>query len=105
MTDVKKTTPPKNRIISVGQTQSQIDGKLTRMLEDCRSLFQGIGKATIPPIRHIYTKEGRSPVAQKQRPVAHQYLEPLKKHLEEILAEDVIEGPFDQNMLQVGCPT
>ena len=93
MTEVKKTTVPKNGIVSGGQTQAQIDGKMTRLLEDFNPLFDGIGKAGIPPI-HIYTKEGRAPVAQKQRTVAHQYLEPLKKHLEELLKEDVIEGPL-----------
>ena len=71
---------------------------MNRMVEDFRPLFEGIGKATIPPI-HIYTKEGRRPVAQKQRTVAHQYMEPLKKHLAELLAEDVI----DRSMPQDGC--
>ena len=54
-------------------------------------LFQGIGKAKIDPI-HIYTKNGREPVAQKQRLVARHYLEPLKQHLQELLEGDVIEG-------------
>ena len=56
-------------------------------------LFQEIGKAKIDPI-HIYTKKGREPVAQKQRPVARHYLEPLKQHLQELLESDVIEGPL-----------
>jgi hypothetical protein len=61
--------------------------------EEYKGLFEGIGKADIEPI-HISTKKGREPVAQKQRPVAKHYLEPLKKHLQELLDGDVIEGPL-----------
>ena len=67
-------------VVSGNQTQVQIDKKMEKLSKEYDVLFQGIGKAKIDPI-HIYTKKGREPVAQKQRPVARHYLEPLKQHL------------------------
>ena len=79
--------------MSGGETQSQIDAKMGKLQEENQKLFEGIGKANIPAI-HIQTREGVRPVAQKQRTVAKHYLEPLKKHLDELLEADVIEGPL-----------
>ena len=93
MTVVKKEPVKKTGIISGGETQMQIEAKMSKLLGEFKPLFEGIGKARIAPI-HIYTKKGRKPVAQKQRTVAHHYLEPLRKHLDELLTGDVIEGPL-----------
>ena len=80
-------------VVSGNQTQDQIDKKMERLVREYKVLFKGIGKAKIAPI-HIFTKKGREPVAQRQRPVARHYMEPLKKHLKELLDGDVIEGPL-----------
>ena len=93
ITPVKKEAPRESGIVSGGETQEQIDRKMQQLLEEYGDLFKGIGNAKIEPI-HIYTKKGRTPVAQKQRPIARHYLEPLRKHLDELLAADVIEGPL-----------
>ena len=93
LTPVKKIDPPTSGVVSGGESQVQIDAKIEALEEEFQSLFQGIGKAKIDPI-HIYTKKGRKPVAQRQRPVAIHYMEPLRKHLDELLQNDVIEGPL-----------
>ena len=93
MTMVKKEPVKKTGMVSGGETQVQIEAKMSKLLGEFKPLFEGIGKARIAPI-HIYTKKGRKPVAQKQRTVAHHYLEPLRKHLDELLTGDVIEGPL-----------
>ena len=88
-------------MVSGNQTQAQIDKKMEVLIKEYKMLFKGIGKAKIDPI-HIYTKKGREPVAQRQRPVARHYLEPLKKHLEELLEGDVIEGPLGSEHARAG---
>jgi hypothetical protein len=39
MAEVKKEVTPKNGMVSGGETQSQIDAKMNRMLEDFKPLF------------------------------------------------------------------
>ena len=90
---VTKEPPTMSGPVSGGETQAQIEIKMEGIAKEYQSLFEGIGKAKIKPI-HIFTKRGRKPVAQRQRPVALNYMEPLKKHLDELLSNDVIEGPL-----------
>ena len=80
--------------ISGGETQTEIDKNMEKLVEKHKKLFEGIGKVKVAPI-HIYTKEGIKPIAQKLRPVAVHLKEPLRKHLEELLKYDVIEGPLE----------
>ena len=97
--DIARLTPVKLRlqagdeIASGREAQRGVDARMDALKADFRSIFHGIGRANIDPI-HIHVKEGVQPVAQKQRPVAHHYMEPLKRHLDELLAADVIEGPL-----------
>ena len=63
LTPVQKTPPSQS--VSGGETQTQIDRKMESILDEFSPLFEGIGNAKVSPI-HIYTKEGRQPVAQKQ---------------------------------------
>ena len=93
ITQVKKELKVGAGVVSGGETQIQIDVKMVGMVEEYKDLFQGIGKVKLAPI-HIFTKEGRTPVAQKQRQVAHHYMEPLRQHLQELQEGDVIEGPL-----------
>ena len=81
-------------IVSGNQTQQQIDAKLNKLVDRYPGVFSGIGRIKLDPI-HIHRKEGgRSPVAQKLRPVALHLMEPLKKHLDELVEGGVIEGPL-----------
>ena len=81
-------------IVSGGQTQQQIDVKLNKLVDKYPEVFSGIGRVKLDPI-HIHRKEGgRSPVAQKLRPVALHLMEPLRKHLDELVQGGVIEGPL-----------
>ena len=86
-------TEKKSGVMSGGQDQATIDKNMKKIEEEFKDLFTGIGKVQMEPI-HIFIKEGVKTVAQKQRTVARHYMEPLKKHLEELKAEDVIEGPL-----------
>ena len=79
----KKPVPVQGGVVSGGETQAQIDKKLSEMLDSYPDLFVGIGKIKTEPI-HVHTVEGRKPVAQKLRPVAMHLMEPLRKHLEEL---------------------
>ena len=90
---LKKPELVQDGVVSGGETQEQIDRNLSKMLDEYPELFRGIGKVKTEPI-HVHTVEGRKPVAQKLRPVALHLMEPLKKHLEELKEEGVIEGPL-----------
>ena len=68
---------------------------IKQIVDKYPAVFSGIGKVKLKPI-HIHLKENnKTPVAQKLRPVALHLMEPLRKHLEELVAGDVIEGPLD----------
>ena len=67
---------------------------MKKLVEEHKKLYEGISKVKVV-LLHIYTKEGIKPVAQKLRPVAVHLREPLRKHLEELLKYDVIEGPLE----------
>ena len=58
-------------------------------------VFQGIGKYKGAPIK-IQVEEGATPVIQPPRRIPMHYREPLKEHLKEMLEQDVIEGPLQE---------
>ena len=60
--------------------------------EDAGQVRQG-DREVVGGVQAVFPKKGREPVAHRQRPVARHYLELLKKHLQELLEGDVIEGP------------
>jgi hypothetical protein len=93
MAEVIKLPRQTAGVVSGGETQQQIDRKMSELQEGHKKLFEGIGKADIPDI-HIHTREGVKPVVQKLRTVAQHYMVPLKKHLDELLEAKVIEGPL-----------
>ena len=93
MLTIKKENTVNEGGVSDGETQAQIDKNMEKLVAEYQELFSGVGEAKMDPI-HIYVKENVQPVAQRQRPVALNYMEPLKRHLDELLDEGIIEGPL-----------
>ena len=61
-----------------------------------------IGKVKAKPI-HILLKDNKNDLAvQELQPVACQLMKPLRNHLNEILAEEIIEGHSLLKMMRVG---
>ena len=65
---VKREEIPDKGTISGGQTQTEIDQDKEIVKSKYEDMFEGTGKAKVPPI-HIHMKEGAISVAQKQRTV------------------------------------
>ena len=93
LTSVKLSPASTEGIASGGETQREVDVRMDALKAEFRPIFHGIGRAALDPI-HIHAKAGVQPVAQKQRPVAQHFMEPLRRHLDELLDADVIEGPL-----------
>ena len=80
-------------VMQENTNHDELKKKMEALKAEFKPIFQGIGRTKLEPI-HIYVKDDVKPVAQKQRPVAHHFMEPLKQHLSELLDGDVIEGPL-----------
>ena len=80
--------------VSGGQTQAQIDPVMEEILEGNKEIFQGMGRAKVPPI-HIQVKEDAVPIIQGKRPIPIQLREATLKKLKELKDHDLIEGPLD----------
>ena len=74
--------------------KEDIDDKVLDIVERYKSVFQGIGRASVAPI-HIYTKPNSKPRQQKQRPVALHFKERMEDHVKELVAGGVVDGPLD----------
>ena len=69
--------------------------EMDRIIQDHKELFEGVGKYNGEPVR-IQLEENVKPVIQPPRRIPLHYVQPLNDHLEELLKEDVIEGPINQ---------
>ena len=65
-------------IVSGNQTQAQIDDSMAQIVEEHKEVFQGMGRAKVPPI-HIQVKEDARPVTQPKRPIPLQLREATLK--------------------------
>ena len=92
--NVQKEPVVKGGIVSGGQTQEEIDACMEIIKEQFADIFEGIGEAKVPPI-HVYIDKNAKPIAQKQRPIPINMMEPLKQKLDEFVAAGIIEGPLD----------
>ena len=70
------------------------EDKMNRVVE-LKRLLQGIGRYKGPPVQ-IQVKPEASPVIQPPRRILLHYREPLEDHLAELLEQDVIEGPLQE---------
>ena len=83
----------KEGVVSDGQTQAQIDAIMEEIVEDNKEVFQGMGRAKVPPI-HIQVKDNAVPITQGKRPIPLQLREATLKKLKELKDHDLIEGPL-----------
>ena len=88
-----KDKPIKAGIVSGGQTQQEIDSTMADIVKEHQAVFQGMGRAKVPPI-HIQMKEGARPIMQGKRQIPIQLREATLKKLQELKANDLIEGPL-----------
>ena len=83
----------KNGVVSDGQTQPQIDAVMKEITEEHKAVFQGMGRAKVPPI-HIQLKEDARPITQPKRRIPIQLRDATLKKLKELKDNDLIEGPL-----------
>ena len=68
---------------------------MEKIKEEFKGIFGGVGKYKGDPVR-IQMDERVKPIIQPPRKILLHYVKPLEDHLEELLKEDVIEGPLQQ---------
>ena len=93
LTDVKKSEVPTEGVISGGETQQEIDRKMTDLVAKYADVFKGLGLAKVEPI-HIQVDPDVKPVQQKPRPIAVHYAEKFKAHIAELKEAGVVSGPL-----------
>ena len=76
--------------------EEKVQLEMAKVLEEYADIMSGgIGKYNGNPVQ-IQMAEGVPPVIQPNRRVPMHYVKPLKDHLDELLTEDVIEGPLKE---------
>ena len=83
----------KKGIVSDDKTQAQIDQDMEQIVAEHQEIFQGMGRAKVDPI-HIHMDPTAVPVTQGKRPIPVQFKEKAAKKLQEMLDNDLIEGPL-----------
>lgn len=69
--------------------------EMVKVMKEYEDVFWGIGRYKGEEVE-IQVQEGAIPVIQPPRRIPLQYRQPLTDHLEELLKEDVIEGPLTE---------
>ena len=64
-------------------------------MEEFKSSFSGIGKYEGPEVT-IQIRDNVPPVKQPARRIPLHYVKPLEDHMKELIAEDVVEGPLEE---------
>ena len=92
---IPKSISKDKEIISGGETQKEIDSNMEAIVKKYPDVFTDkTGKYTGKPIK-IHVNPNAVPVIQSQRRVPLQYRDRLKKEIDRMLAEDIIEGPIE----------
>ena len=89
---VKKSELKKDR---TPVNEQEVDAAMGKIKKEFSNVFGGIGKYRGDPVK-IQMAENVKPVIQAPRRIPLHYLNPLKQHLEELVANDVIEGPLKE---------
>ena len=86
---------PTTSIISGGQTQAKIDESMRALTNTFPRLFQDkTGKFKGPPVK-IQLHPNAMPVIQPPCRLPLHYMEPLEKELNNMICNDIIEGPLE----------
>ena len=83
-----------DRDTSKGKAKEK-DNKMEKLTNEFEDIFHGIGKYEGPEVK-IRIKENATPVIQPPRRIPLHYVKPLEDHMEELIAEDVVEGPLTE---------
>ena len=75
--------------------QEQVDDDMEKLVSQFTDVFGGIGKYKGEPVK-IQMEDNVKPVIQAPRRIPLHYLERLKQHLEEMVENNVIEGPLTE---------
>ena len=94
-----KEEPTKERAVSGGQTQDEIDAEMKKIVNEFQHVFEGMGRAKVDPI-DIKMKPGAIPVTQGRQEIPIQYRKPLEKKIQDLLKYDLIEGPLPANRVK-----
>ena len=78
---------------SEGRNQAEVDKDMDNILAKYPQLFQGLGRVKNQEV-DVQLKAGASPKIQPRRPVPIHYKQKLRKKIEELKREGVIEGPL-----------
>ena len=91
---IPKSDTKKETIVSGKETQEQIDNNMKQLMDKFPQLFSDkTGKFKGDPIK-IQVNSDAKPVIQAPRRIPLHYRDRLKKELEKMIQEDVIEGPI-----------
>ena len=71
------------------------EGDMKQIVKEFSDIFGGVGRYKGDPVR-IHVDENAEPVIQPPRRIPIHYKQALEDHLDELLQEDVIEGPLKQ---------
>ena len=94
---VKEAKPLPGTPVSGGETQGQIDQRMSKIKGQFPKVFMGLGRATGVPDIHIEMDDTIEPVQQKQRQIPIHFKEKLREHLEELIKEGVVTPLECQN--------
>ena len=96
----KKVELEEGERFSGGRTQQEVDRDIHNLLQQFPELFQGLGEVKKQTV-DIQLKPGATPKVQPRRTIPIHYMDKLKKKVEELKKEGVIEGPL-QGPLEPG---
>ena len=92
---IQKEKPAIGGVVSGNQTQAEIDANMIQIRNRFQKNFSNsTGKAKGPPITFQFNKLAK-PVVQRRRRIPMQYIDRLKNELNEMVRDDVIEGPLE----------
>ena len=93
---VEKRDTPSSQAVSDGQTQEEIDKEMEKIKKKFSKTFSNsTGKFKGAPIR-IQIEKNAVPVIQPRRRIPLHYIDRLETELKEMVKQDIIEGPLDE---------
>ena len=89
LTEMIKASADAEAIISGSQRQGEINNNMEKIINNYKTLFQGLGRTKVESI-NIESDRTVKPINQKQRPIAVQDKTLFRKHIEELEKERAV---------------
>ena len=80
-------------VVSGGKTQAEIDKDMEAIAAKYAGVFEGMGRAKVDPI-NIQIQDDAVPIAQGKQPIPIQFQDAVRKKLQYMVENDLIEGPL-----------